>query len=152
MNADFQLLLPDTISHVSLNIMISNTSQPEAPEDVVKGLSTSFPPPPTFASFKDTHVPTHRHDGIGKNTSNAFWCWGLAVLHDGLLDVAYIMDLPTERIPEVLGSFANPADLERQADCFGSMRVPWLEVECQDGMQVHSRPTSSMANSKPTVS
>lgn len=61
-----------------------------------------------------------------------------AVLNDGLLDVSYVMNLPAERIPEVLGSIGQPSDQHSAQiqDCWGSLRVPSLEVSCKEGLQV----------------
>ena len=53
-----------------------------------------------------------------------------------MLDVSYIMNLPANRIPELLKGLGTPEGFEAQADSWGSLRLPWLEVECQDGLQV----------------
>ena len=58
------------------------------------------------------------------------------MLNDGLLDVSYVMNLPAERITDLLKAMGSAEDLETMADCWGSLRVPWLEVECKDGLQV----------------
>ena len=62
-----------------------------------------------------------------------------AVLDDGLLDVAYIMNYPREQVPGLLMELVRGRDegdnLELM-DCFGSMRVQWLEVHCAAGLQV----------------
>ena len=66
-----------------------------------------------------------------------------AVLDDGLLDVSYVMNYPGEQVPTLLRELmrgreeSDPLEL---MDCFGSMRVKWLEVHCADGLQA-SAPT-----------
>ena len=61
-----------------------------------------------------------------------------AVLDDGLLDVSYVMNYPGEQVPTLLRELmrgreeSDPLEL---MDCFGSMRVKWLEVHCADGLQ-----------------
>jgi len=62
-----------------------------------------------------------------------------AVLDDGLLDVAYIMNYPREQVPGLLRELMRgreEGDELEVMDCFGSMRVKWLEVHCADGLQV----------------
>ena len=63
------------------------------------------------------------------------------MLDDGLLDVAYVMNYPGEQVPNLLTEIVRGRDegddLELM-DCFGSMRVKWLEVHCADGLQVRS--------------
>ena len=60
------------------------------------------------------------------------------MLDDGLLDVAYVMNYPREQVPNLLMELVRGRDegddLELM-DCFGSMRVKWLEVHCADGLQ-----------------
>ena len=66
------------------------------------------------------------------------WC-AAAVLDDGLLDVAYIMNYPREQVPGLLRELMRgreEGDELELMDCFGSMRVKWLEVHCADGLQV----------------
>lgn len=62
-----------------------------------------------------------------------------AVLDDGLLDVAYVMNYPGEQVPGLLKELMRgreEGDELELMDCFGSMRVKWLEVHCADGLQV----------------
>ena len=62
-----------------------------------------------------------------------------AVLDDGLLDVAYVMNHPREQVPGLLKELMRGREEDDQLevmDCFGSMRVEWLEVHCADGLQV----------------
>ena len=66
------------------------------------------------------------------------WC-AAVVLDDGLLDVAYIMNYPREQVPGLLRELMRgreEGDELEVMDCFGSMRVKWLEVHCADGLQV----------------
>lgn len=61
-----------------------------------------------------------------------------AVLDDGLLDVSYIMNYPGEQVPTLLRELMRgreESDTLEIMDCFGSMRVKWLEVHCADGLQ-----------------
>ncbi len=68
-------------------------------------------------------------------------CCNAAVLDDGLLDVAYVMNYPREQVPGLLKELMRGRDEGDELevmDCFGSMRVKWLEVHCADGLQVQS--------------
>ena len=61
-----------------------------------------------------------------------------AVLDDGLLDVSYVMNYPGEQVPTLLRELMRgreESDTLEIMDCFGSMRVEWLEVHCADGLQ-----------------
>ena len=61
-----------------------------------------------------------------------------AVLDDGLLDVSYVMNYPREQVPTLLRELMRgreESDTLEIMDCFGSMRVKWLEVHCADGLQ-----------------
>ena len=65
--------------------------------------------------------------------------WCAAVLDDGLLDVSYVMNYPREQVPALLRELMRgreDSDTLEIMDCFGSMRVKWLEVHCADGLQV----------------
>ncbi|KAK9807361.1 hypothetical protein WJX73_006241 [Symbiochloris irregularis] len=75
--------------------------------------------------------------GNGRQAGGGVQLCSKAALNDGLLDVAYIMNPPPERIPELLGALGNQEELERIGDFFGSLRVPSLEVQCKDGLQVN---------------
>ena len=57
------------------------------------------------------------------------------MLDDGLLDISYVMDLPPQQIPGFLKSLTNPGTAQEAQHAFGTMRVPWLEVHCSDGLQ-----------------
>ncbi|KAL3131937.1 hypothetical protein ABBQ38_007634 [Trebouxia sp. C0009 RCD-2024] len=60
------------------------------------------------------------------------------LLDDGLLDVSYIMNYPGEQVPTLLRELMRgreESDTLEIMDCFGSMRVKWLEVHCADGLQ-----------------
>ncbi|KAK9868764.1 hypothetical protein WJX84_009994 [Apatococcus fuscideae] len=59
-------------------------------------------------------------------------CWMMA-----LLDVSYIMNIPLEEIPDVLARMGQTLDSGEMLDCFGSMRVKSLVVDCPDGLQVN---------------
>lgn len=62
----------------------------------------------------------------------------IAVLDDGLLDVSYVMNYPREQVPNLLRELMRgreESDTLEIMDCFGSMRVKWLEVHCADGLQ-----------------
>ena len=48
------------------------------------------------------------------------------------------MNLPPGQIPGLLKSLTNPGTSQEAWHAFGTMRVPWLEVECSDGLQVSS--------------
>lgn len=58
------------------------------------------------------------------------------MLDDGHLDVAYVMNIPMEDIPDVLARMGQTLDSSEMLDCFGSMRVSSLTVDCPDGLQV----------------
>ena len=59
------------------------------------------------------------------------------MLDDGLLDVSYVVDFPASEIPSLVSMLRPEVGLEA-LQSFGSMRVPWLEVSCSDGLQVCS--------------
>ena len=55
-----------------------------------------------------------------------------------MLDVSYIMNYPGEQVPTLLKELMRgreESDTLEIMDCFGSMRVKWLEVHCADGLQ-----------------
>ena len=59
-----------------------------------------------------------------------------------MLDVGYVMNYPGEQVPGLLKELMRGREEEDQLelmDCFGSMRVKWLEVHCADGLQVRHR-------------
>ena len=58
-----------------------------------------------------------------------------AVLDDGMLDVSYVIDFPASDIPNLVNSLRPDMGLEGLKS-FGTMRVPWLEVSCKEGLQV----------------
>ena len=59
-----------------------------------------------------------------------------AVVDDGHLDVSYVMNIPVDEIPDLLGRIGQTLDTGELLDCFGSMRVKSLVVHCPDGLQV----------------
>lgn len=76
--------------------------------------------------------------GTLHHSGSTMWC-AAAVLDDGLLDVAYVMNYPREQVPGLLRELMRgreEGDELEVMDCFGSMRVKWLEVHCADGLQV----------------
>ena len=67
------------------------------------------------------------------------------MLDDGLLDVSYIMNYPQQQVPGLLKELMRGRDEDdtlELMDSFGSMRVPWLEVHCADGLQVTRKTTA----------
>ncbi|KAK9822314.1 hypothetical protein WJX74_006531 [Apatococcus lobatus] len=60
-----------------------------------------------------------------------------ALVDDGHLDVSYVMNIPMEEIPDVLARMGQTLDSGEMLDCFGSMRVKSLTVDCPDGLQVN---------------
>ena len=61
------------------------------------------------------------------------------------MDVSYIMNYPQQQVPGLLKELMRGRDEDdtlELMDSFGSMRVPWLEVHCADGMQVTVAPPS----------
>ena len=63
----------------------------------------------------------------------------LVLPDDGLLDVSYVMNYPQQQVPGLLKELMRGRDEDDTLeimDSFGSMRVPWLEVHCADGLQV----------------
>ena len=72
--------------------------------------------------------------------------WYAAVLDDGLLDVSYVMNYPQEQVPTLLRELMRgreESDTLEIMDCFGSMRVNWLEVHCADGLQASFFPSNA---------
>ena len=70
-----------------------------------------------------------------------------AVLDDGLLDVSYVMNYPREQVPTLLRELMRgreESDTLEIMDCFGSMRVNWLEVHCADGLQASLFPSNAL--------
>ena len=57
------------------------------------------------------------------------------MVDDGHLDVSYVMNIPIEEIPDVLARMGQTLDSSEMLDCFGSMRVKSLTVDCPDGLQ-----------------
>lgn len=78
--------------------------------------------------------------GNGRQAGGGMRLCPYAVLDDGLLDVAYIMNYPREQVPGLLRELMRgreEGDELELMDCFGSMRVKWLEVHCADGLQIN---------------
>ena len=56
------------------------------------------------------------------------------------------MNYPQQQVPGLLKELMRGRDEDdalELMDSFGSMRVPWLEVHCADGLQVIVAPASS---------
>ena len=71
-----------------------------------------------------------------------------------MLDVSYVVDFPAGEIPNLVNTLRPDVGLEA-LESFSTMRVPWLEVSCSDGLQVslelqaedlHTRQHSSCAS------
>ncbi|KAL3163388.1 hypothetical protein ABBQ32_009773 [Trebouxia sp. C0010 RCD-2024] len=78
--------------------------------------------------------------GNGRQAGGGMRLCPYAVLDDGLLDVSYIMNYPGEQVPTLLRELMRgreESDTLEIMDCFGSMRVKWLEVHCADGLQIN---------------
>ena len=94
--------------------------------------------------------PVHVRAGVNSQTGTTVACMLMvsyaAVLDDGLLDVSYVMNYPREQVPTLLRELMRgreESDTLEIMDCFGSMRVNWLEVHCADGLQASLFPSNA---------